>query len=212
MTGIAFIGGEGPGVMRCKELAGGADLIAAADSGLLLAERACITPDWIVGDMDSLDEQGGISLLDKYPKDRVLIYPCDKDLTDTEIALNLLWEKGCDKTIIAGGGGGRIDHIFALRSLFERERTPDLWVTAGEAVYKLDAKVNCKKEFFTEKNTVVSVYPVGASPCKAESYGLKWSLNGIAWTMGAAGISNIALEERWTINVVSGSFLIVVNF
>jgi thiamine pyrophosphokinase len=156
--GIAFIGGEGPSAARCRELvneAGRADtagvvsgaadtasalsgavttnapIIVAADSGLIAAEAAGITVDWVIGDMDSLDD---VRRLDKYPADRVLRYGHDKDYTDTELALALLRDQGCGETWLIGGGGGRTDHLLAIRSLFERERPPARWVTAREDI------------------------------------------------------------------------------
>ncbi|MDR1858005.1 MAG: hypothetical protein LBQ69_00885, partial [Treponema sp.] len=52
------------------------------------------SPDWIVGDMDSL---GSESRLAKYPGERVVRHAAEKDHSDTEMALSLLWEKGCTK-------------------------------------------------------------------------------------------------------------------
>ncbi|MDR3192027.1 MAG: thiamine diphosphokinase, partial [Treponema sp.] len=121
MLGIAFIGGEGPRPDLIRRILGedrAGILSVAADSGLMAAEGAGFRPDWIVGDMDSLDDP---ARLEKYPPERVLRYPGDKDFLDTELALSLLWEKGCTETWLLGGGGGRMDHLLGIRSLFERE-------------------------------------------------------------------------------------------
>ena len=124
MRGLAIIGGEGPNPQQLKKIALGMDLIAAADSGLIAAEKAGIDPNWIIGDMDSLEEHTGDALkfLAGYPKDHVLTYPREKDYTDTELAINFLKEKGCKEITIAGGGGGRIDHLLAVYYLFEKDR------------------------------------------------------------------------------------------
>ena len=182
MLGLAFIGGEGPEPDFCRLLARGASLIVAADSGLQTAENAGLRPDWIIGDMDSIDDLGR---LEKYPADKIRRFQPDKDQTDTELALDLLWEQGCDKTCILGGGGGRLDHIFALRSLFEREKYPKRWITKNEDIYCLDA-LNTSGGALNIKvplNSLVSVFPLGRSPWEIESHGLKWPLNGLNWEM-----------------------------
>ncbi|GHV81691.1 hypothetical protein AGMMS49991_02490 [Spirochaetia bacterium] len=231
--GIAFIGGEGPLAVRRRELvdeAGRADttctvpavladapLIVAADSGLVAAEEAGIAVDWVIGDMDSLDD---VRRLDKYPPDRVRRYGHDKDYTDTELALALLWEQGCNETWLIGGGGGRTDHLLAIRALFERERTPDRWVTARE-------DIRCLREgdvFSIERggeggsreqvgadtgSAAVSVFPLGIGPWQAESRGLKWPLDALSWDRGFFGISNTAPDGGFEIRVRRGRFLLM---
>ncbi|MDR2150474.1 MAG: thiamine diphosphokinase [Spirochaetaceae bacterium] len=203
MKGIAFIGGEGPDPASCRELAAGADSIVAADSGLMKVEEAGLSPHWIVGDMDSLDSR---QRLCAYPKERLLLYPVDKDYTDTELALHLLWEQGCEQTVLIGGGGGRIDHLLALHSLFERSPSPDRWVTEREDMYAV--KEGQTVPIPAHTGSLVSVFPLGAGPWHAESRGLKWSLDELCWDKGFFSISNRALA---TVSVVSitGRFLVI---
>ncbi|GHT70286.1 hypothetical protein FACS1894110_21540 [Spirochaetia bacterium] len=203
MLGIAFTGGEGPGPEQCQSLIAAGTLIVAADSGLEAAEKAGFRPDWIVGDMDSLDDLGR---LDKYPGDRILLHRVDKDYTDTELALNLLLEKGCDETWIVGGGGGRLDHLFAIRSLFERDRPPNRWITAAEDIHCLESG---ELALDTAMGDIVSVFPLGAGPWRASSRGLKWSLNGLSWDRGFFGISNRALEKKIVIRAEQGRFMVI---
>ena len=205
MLGLAITGGEGPVPDVCRLLAQNADLVIVADSGLEAAEKAGIRPDWIIGDMDSLDDPGR---LEKYPVERVIRFPADKDFTDTELALELLWEKGCDEVCIAGGGGGRLDHLLAIRSLFERQKFPARWVTAFEDARCLDAGQELKLQ--RPVDTLVSVFPLGSGNVQAESTGLKWPLDGLSWDKGSFGISNRTVEESFTVRVTNGRFLLVV--
>ncbi|MDR3145692.1 MAG: thiamine diphosphokinase [Treponema sp.] len=215
MRGIVFIGGEGPPASRCGELAGGADVVAAADSGLIAAEEAGLRPHWVIGDMDSLDDP---RRLEKYPPERVLRYSHDKEYTDTELALRLLWDKGCDETWILGGGGGRIDHLLAIRSLFERERSPDRWLTGAEDIRRLRAGESLRFGEAGEGgvgspgrflNCRVSVFPLGEGPWKAESRFLTWPLEGLPWDRGFFGISNTAPEGHFSVHAREGRFLVI---
>ncbi|MDR0524851.1 MAG: thiamine diphosphokinase, partial [Spirochaetaceae bacterium] len=206
IRGIAFIGGEGPSLERCRDLGAEGDIIVAADSGLLLAERSGVKLDRILGDMDSLDD---LRRLEKYPPDRIASYPPDKDYTDTELALTFLWGKGCTETWLIGGGGGRTDHLFAIRSLFERTPCPDRWFTAGEDIYCLKDPHPLLLQYGLR--TMVSVFPLGEGPWRAKSLNLKWSLNGLGWERGFFGISNVTMEEQFSVSAEQGRFLVLVQ-
>jgi thiamine pyrophosphokinase len=184
--------------------------LVAADSGLALAEAAGLRPDWIVGDMDSLDSEDRLNC---YPKEKVICYPVDKDHTDTEMALALLWEKGCDKAWIVGGGGGRIDHLFGIRDLFERERYPCRWLTACEDIRCIDEKTeeNSALVLALKPGDLVSVFPLGEGPWKAVSSGLKWPLDNVSWERGLFGLSNVVTVNEVKIHAERGRFMIILE-
>jgi thiamine pyrophosphokinase len=204
LKGVAVTGGEGPRSGALRKLAEQADLIVAADSGVAACEEAGIVPDWIVGDMDSL---GDTERLEKYPAGRVIRHRRDKDFSDTELALSLLWEKGCGEAWIAGGGGGRTDHLLAICALFEREKAPDRWFTAGEEIRRVKGGQSLSVD--VPRGGIVSVFPLGKGPWQAESSGLKWPLNGVAWESGGFSLSNIAENSPFEIVSKKGDFLLI---
>jgi thiamine pyrophosphokinase len=208
LLGIVFTGGESPPPHVIRNLLKDKSAIfAAADSGLIAAENAGIKPDYIVGDMDSLDAEK----LSAYPDNCVMRYAVEKDYTDTELAFSLLLEKGCDCIWIIGGGGGRIDHLLALRCLFERDIFPFRWLTEAADIHCIDAKTNIKTlSVKLEKNAPVSVFSVGKGPWEAKSEGLKWPLEGLSWDRGSSfGISNAAQDGDFYITAEKGRFIIV---
>jgi len=208
LLGIIFTGGESPSADVIRSELKGLDIFCvAADSGLLHARSAGIEPDLIVGDMDSLPDT---SLLDSYPAGRVLRYDTDKDYTDTELAFKAALDKGCGEIWIIGGGGGRIDHLFALRSMFEREKFPPRWLTADADIYCLDYAVKRELSLTLEKGSLVSVFPLGGGPWEAESAGLKWPLKGLPWDRGFFGLSNIATNGKFKIDCKQGRFMIII--
>jgi thiamine pyrophosphokinase len=220
MLGVVFAGAEGPQPKRLKRLlenlAATETLLVAADSGLILAESAGLRPDWIIGDMDSLNSEspnGGEEHLKSYPPERVIRHVTDKDFTDTELALSLLWEKGCDEAWIVGGGGGRIAHILGIRDLFEREQFPRRWITANEDIYCIDKAINGTDSLAltVKQGCLVSVFPLGVGPWKAESRGLKWSLDNVLWERGIYGLSNVALETEFAISATQGRFMVIIE-
>jgi thiamine pyrophosphokinase len=212
--GIVFTGGEGPEPDTLRklldDLPDGGALMVAADSGLVFTESAGIRPDWIVGDMDSIDS---VNRLDHYPKERVICYPVDKEYTDTEIALALLLEKGCKDIWIVGGGGGRLDHIFGIRDLFERGRYPCRWITAKEDIYCVDgadAENGCLR-LNLKQGALVSVFLLGGGPWKARSRGLKWPLDNARWERGLFGLSNVTITDEIEINAEQGRFMVILE-
>jgi thiamine pyrophosphokinase len=208
LLAIVFTGGEGPSPEIIRRLLDGKEIfVIAADSGLITAEESEFKPAFVIGDMDSLDDE---SRLSAYPPDRVIRYPHDKDYTDTELAFSLALEKGCDDIWLIGGGGGRIDHLFAIHSLFERERFPRRWITSAEDIRCIDSKTEQNELFLKlEKGAVVSVFPLSSGPWKAASKGLKWPLDDLTWDRGFFGLSNVAVEGEFSIKAELSRFMVI---
>jgi thiamine pyrophosphokinase len=175
--------------------------VVAADSGLTAADRWGIVPDLIVGDMDSVEP----SLLARYCGTPIERHPPEKDQTDTEIGLSRLWGQGFNRVTIAGGDGGRIDHFIGILRIFERVRYPKRWILKEYSVEVIDddAEISC------EVGEELSFFPSGALPCRSETTGLKWELNGLEWGPGDVGISNVCVDPLITIRILSGRLLMV---
>ncbi len=75
--------------------------ILCADGGLRVARELGITPTTLIGDYDSMEQPEGEVLV---------VLPREKDMTDTEAALDLAIENGATEIIVLGGLGGRFDH------------------------------------------------------------------------------------------------------
>ena len=81
------------------------DIIIAADGGLSALESCGLSPDYIIGDFDSLG---------KIPKEKnTTVLPAVKDTTDMFEAIELGVKNGCNKIHVYGGTGGRLDHTIA---------------------------------------------------------------------------------------------------
>ncbi len=112
--------------MRCYIYVGGAidaaniterpnqeDLVIAADSGFDTAVALGVTPSVMVGDFDSVKAK-------KIPDD-VEIYrvPVKKDLTDTQLAVEIALSRGMRDLVMIGGLSGRLDHTLSNLGLLE---------------------------------------------------------------------------------------------
>jgi thiamine pyrophosphokinase len=164
--------------------------------------------------MDSLPVP---SRLTAYSGEQVLRYSREKDYTDTELAFNLLCDKGCTEIWIIGGGGGRVDHLFAIRSLCERELFPRRWILDNADIYciqadcmETDSAAGSVLSLRLEKNALVSLFPLAEGPWKVCSQGLRWPLDDIQWNRGLFGLSNIALAGELILNIQQGRFMLIV--
>ena len=91
----------------------GDDLCIAADSGFHNAKKCGDRVDVLVGDLDSI----GNYKLDK--KTELLQVPAEKDVTDTQLAVETAIERGATELVIIGGFGGRADHMMSNLAILE---------------------------------------------------------------------------------------------
>lgn len=81
--------------------------VICADAGLRYAKEFGLTPKYLIGDYDS----GTKPASEDIPAGAQLtVLPCEKDMTDSEAAVDLACSKGYDHISVLGGLGGRFDH------------------------------------------------------------------------------------------------------
>ena len=90
----------------------GDDIVIAADSGYNNARKMGVKPDVLIGDFDSLKEK-------PTDIDQIIELPAEKDVTDTQYAVDLAVKRGATEIYIICGTGGRFDHAFSNLCLIE---------------------------------------------------------------------------------------------
>ncbi|MBR4033521.1 MAG: thiamine diphosphokinase [Clostridia bacterium] len=91
----------------------GDDITVAADSGIRNALLLGDHIDVAVGDFDSFPERD-------IPDDAEIVrLKPEKDLTDSQVAVEIALEKGAESFVIIGGLSGRLDHTLANLSILE---------------------------------------------------------------------------------------------
>ncbi len=89
------------------------DLCIAADAGYRTAGTLGERVDILLGDFDSLGEP---------PRDErmeIIRVPAEKDLTDTQLAVEVALDRGAEEIILVGGLSGRLDHTLSTLSILE---------------------------------------------------------------------------------------------
>lgn len=209
MRGLLFTGGTRPDMKLAEPLFGSYSFVVAADSGLLGAEEAGIVPDCIVGDMDSLPDR---AVLDRYSAETIHEWPADKDFSDTELAMGILADKGIDEILLVGGSGGRMDHFFAVKALFDTDMPPAMWI--GDESVAVASESGTGRSVIRiaglEADAPVSVFPVGAGPHRCLGAGFQWAVDELDWDGGKYSLSNHCRSGSCRLEAVAGRFMIVV--
>ena len=201
MEGCLLIGGLGPSRESLGSRLEKCSIIVAADSGLRHAPVLGLEPTDIVGDFDSVDKE----LMRTYPQITRHSYSTEKDETDTELGLELLRERGAETIHVVGGGGGRLDHLYALLSLFQRPVPPDYWYTHREHIQCISGSARISLPL----NKRVSFFPLGKGECRMHSSGLKWPLDSLRWRAGDFGVSNRTTSEVIEVDMIEGKLIMM---
>lgn len=184
-------------------------VIIAADSGLDACEKMQITPDYVIGDFDSLSEEGQ-SLLAKQMGEVIRLNPI-KDDTDTEAALHLAFEKTEGPITILGGTGSRLDHVLGNLSILlqgiDKEREIFLWDVCNRIRVVANHCFLKKEEQF---GSFVSVFPVQGMARGVDLKGFYYPLEKATLTGdNSLGVSNEIVDEVAEISVEEGKLLVV---
>lgn len=185
------------------------DLIIAADSGLSALEQYCeikkISPDVIVGDMDSFEEN---AIYERFPDAHFTKFPPEKDDTDTALAVDIALQHGCDEIFILGGIGGRFDHTLAVTFLCE-------YITEKGAIAVISDGKNRiylakKKNVIQSKRKYISLIPIDKKVCGVSFYGFKYPIeNKEILRQKPLTVSNELCEKTGEISVKLGNALII---
>ena len=90
----------------------GEDIVIAADSGYNNAKKLGVTPKILIGDFDSIKGHPD-------DVDEIIQLPCEKDVTDTQYAIEVAIKKGAREIVIICGTGGRFDHAISNMCILE---------------------------------------------------------------------------------------------
>lgn len=109
----------------------GDDITVAADSGIRNALLLGDHIDVAVGDFDSFPERD-------IPEDAEIVrLKPEKDLTDSQVAVEIALEKGADSFVIIGGLSGRLDHTLANLSILEDLTARDHYAIMTDGVSRV---------------------------------------------------------------------------
>ncbi|HET7652440.1 MAG TPA: thiamine diphosphokinase [Acidimicrobiales bacterium] len=183
------------------------DLVIAADSGVHHARALGLHVDLVVGDLDSVDARELDAVVEAGAT--VERHPVDKDATDLELALHAAVDRGAERIVVLGAGGGRFDHFLAnvlvlASPAFAGARVEALVGAARVVVVHDKAVVD------GEPGDLLTLLPVGGPAEGVRTTGLRFALDGERLDAGTTrGVSNELTGNQATITVDGGVLLVV---
>ena len=201
--GICYIVGAGDCAETICPQPG--DLLIAADGGADHLLRMGLTPDLLLGDLDSL--------VGTRPSCPLLQYPAEKDDTDMALSVEEGIARGYRTFLLFGVlGGGRLDHTLAAVSLLPGYAARGLDVTligGGQRVRALAAGQTCV--FSPHLRVYLSLFAASGDACGVSAQSLKYSLeNATLKAHSSLGVSNEFLQGQVArVSVEQGSLLLV---
>jgi len=179
------------------------DILICADGGANTAARFNITPDLIIGDMDSVST---VTLQRFRSVTRKKI--TSQNSTDLEKALAAAVRLRCTDAIVLGATGGRLDHAMGNLSALAKY-SPRLHIQfideLGEYMY-----IGRKLEIDIPNGTTISLLPL--SVCTGiTTQGLQWNLHDEALQLGVReSTSNRAIAQKVHIQVHKGDLILFI--
>ena len=181
-------------------------LLLCADGGGNTAARYGYVPDYIVGDLDSLEEASKAGVAAEH----IVCVDADDTSTDMHKALRLALELGVAEAVLVGFTGGRTDHILwnlSLLKTFQKQLRLRL-VDDYCDIRLIDGSICFKGKIGQH----ISLCPLTGPVEEIETTGLKFALHGETLSPGIRdGISNEIIDNPVEIRVGKGDLLLVVQ-
>lgn len=199
---LLICNGEKPGCWL-KKLAQEADFVLAADGGSNSALSAGITPDVVIGDLDSASPK-----TKNVFQDIPFIHVKRQDNTDLEKALDWLVLQQFDECVIVGATGGRLDftvgnflsvypYLSKIKIIFRGKN----W-----SIFPLTQSFR----FSANKGARMSIIPL--TNCQNLTLkGVKYRLNGVDWQLGQTGLSNVITAKKTEVLFDKGYLLLYIE-
>ena len=178
------------------------DLVIAADGGFDTLLALGITPDLILGDMDSVNANA--NAIER------IVYPVRKDETDSFLAYREGVRRGYSECMLYGCVGGREDHTFANYALL---------VYAREAGHRMTLVGKCTETFAIKNESVtlsgeplshLSLFAFGGDAKGVSISGAEYEAEDVTLTPSfPLGVSNRFGDKDVTVSVGDGTLLVM---
>ena len=185
----------------------GDDFLVAVDGGLHHLQALGLSPQLLIGDMDSLSAQEVEAC--RQAGTEILRFPPAKNKTDLELALDEVLQRGYRNILIAFALGGRLDQTLGNLALLARPDLDKCRVCIDDGlteVYQLHDTI----ALACQPGDTVSLLPWGEPAQGVETDGLEFPLKSeTLWPWQTRGISNRCTSERFSVSLEHGALLII---
>ena len=211
MRAVVFVNGDIADYGALSRWLRADDYRIAADGGARHLEALGLTPDVIVGDLDSIDP----SLLARLRGQGAAVekHPAAKDATDLELALERAVRDGAREILLFGAVGGRLDQTLAnLLILAQQNWTVPFAIVEGDQF----ARVLHGRQSVTLTGPTggyVSAVALSEEVTGVTYQGLEYPLQNATLRLGSTrGVSNTLASSPAQISIESGILLVTQQF
>ncbi|MDP4180195.1 MAG: thiamine diphosphokinase [Bacillota bacterium] len=185
----------------------GTDILIGVDGGAKHLRKMNVMPDILIGDFDSAAGED----LEYFMNAGVMAiqYPPEKDMTDTELAIDYAIDKGCTSIVLLGCLGTRIDHslanVFLLKKMLYNN-VNGLIANEQNEVMLIKDKIILK----SEENSYITLLALSDKVEGVSTKGLLYPLDNADLELGSSwGVSNEFIEDIAEISIKKGLLLVI---
>lgn len=203
---IIFANGNLPNPEKARALIRPDDLILCADGGTRHALALGLTPNVVIGDLDSVTDEERRKM--KEMGVEVIEFSRDKNETDLELAINHALTLNPNQIFILAALGGRMDQTLANIALLGNSSlvTQNLRITDG-----VEEVFFCRDQAQIEGRSgdIVSLIPWQGEVTSVFTENLRWHLHyETLYPDKTRGISNEMTADVATVSIKSGLLLV----
>lgn len=185
------------------------DYVISVDGGAGHLRKMGIMPSILLGDFDSANSEDLKFFIDRGIE--TYQFPIEKDMTDSELAIEKALETGADELLLVGAVGSRVDH--SLANIFLLKKLLDIGVKAcildeNNKIYMFNTNFSLQKQ----EGYKLSLIPISEKVTGVTTTGLKYKLNDATMYLGTSwGVSNEFVEDTATVTINEGILLVCVS-
>lgn len=183
--------------------------IIAVDGGANNARKLALTPDLIIGDLDSISRDNY-----KYYQEQkveIMKFPVEKNETDSELAVDYCQKNNIKKLFLTAALGGRIDQQLANLNLLEYINEQSLKAKIISERLEISIIKN-RKVFLDKKGCRLSLIPQSRIIKKLKITGCKYNLVDLDLKRSKSrGISNLIKKNKAEIDFQKGLLIYVLE-
>ncbi|MDR3628515.1 MAG: thiamine diphosphokinase [Ignavibacteriaceae bacterium] len=182
------------------------NIIICADGGANSARKLNIIPDYIIGDLDSIEK----STLKYFSGKSVIKKINRQNDTDVEKCLKFAISKKISEAILVGVTGDRLDHTFCnlgiVLKFFDKIKLNIIAENSYLSAYSGNIELN------TLPGETISLYGFNLKT-KITSEGLKYPLNKTQLPFGVReSTSNVAVKNRVKLKITGGKIFVIRDY